>query len=140
MGPTIAGYIDTPEGHAAATAAAEEATLRGTALVLASHLQMSGTGLPTPEETDRRHRLEASLERAVREVGARGLEVSHTVLQTPNDGGSALAHLCEEQDASLLVIGIRRRSRVGKLLLGSNAQKALMQAPCPVLCVRADED
>jgi nucleotide-binding universal stress UspA family protein len=39
--------------------------------------------------------------------------------------------------ASLLVIGLRRRTSVGKFLLGSSASTILMQAPCPVLAVKA---
>jgi nucleotide-binding universal stress UspA family protein len=37
----------------------------------------------------------------------------------------------------LPVIGIRRRSAVGKMVLGSNAQRILMDSSCPVLTVRA---
>jgi nucleotide-binding universal stress UspA family protein len=43
----------------------------------------------------------------------------------------------KEVDAELCVIGIRRRTAVGKALLGSNADRILMDAPCPVLAVKA---
>jgi nucleotide-binding universal stress UspA family protein len=40
-----------------------------------------------------------------------------------------------EEEADLIVIGIRNRSRLGKLLLGSEAQEILLDAPCPVVGV-----
>ena len=45
--------------------------------------------------------------------------------------------LVESRDISILVIGLRKRTAVGKLLLGSVAQELLMTVSCPVLCVKA---
>jgi nucleotide-binding universal stress UspA family protein len=47
--------------------------------------------------------------------------------------------VAEEVGAELLVVGLHRRSPVGKALLGSNAQQILLNARCPVLAVRADD-
>ena len=38
--------------------------------------------------------------------------------------------MANETDADLIVIGLRRRTPVGKLILGSNAQRILLDAPC----------
>ena len=45
--------------------------------------------------------------------------------------------MTEAQSADFIVIGLRRRSPVGKLLLGNNAQRVLLDAACPVLAVKA---
>jgi nucleotide-binding universal stress UspA family protein len=44
--------------------------------------------------------------------------------------------IADEVGAELIVIGMRRRSAVGKLLLGSTAQRILLDARCPVLAVK----
>ena len=49
-----------------------------------------------------------------------------------------IAELVHAQQVSLLVIGLRKRSAVGKLILGSMAQEILLNIPCPILAVKAD--
>lgn len=53
------------------------------------------------------------------------------------DTADALLDLAEEVDASLLVIGSRRRRPVGKLILGSTVQQVLLKSLIPVLVVKA---
>ena len=55
------------------------------------------------------------------------------------DPAEDLINVAEEVSADLIVIGLRRRSPVGKLILGTNAQRILLDAPCPVLAVKAAE-
>ena len=55
-----------------------------------------------------------------------------------HDGAEALMSAAETGAASLIVIGLRRRSPLGKLILGSNAQRILLDAPCHVLAVKPD--
>ncbi|QVJ02263.1 universal stress protein [Nocardiopsis eucommiae] len=56
---------------------------------------------------------------------------------TDSDAAAALLDLTEDVEANLLVIGVRRRSAVGKLLMGSTAQRLILEARCPVLAVKS---
>lgn len=51
-------------------------------------------------------------------------------------GVADLVEVAEEAGAEFIVIGLRRRTPVGKLILGSNAQPVLLDADCPVLAVK----
>ena len=53
--------------------------------------------------------------------------------EAPDD----ILDVVNEVSADLVVIGLRHRSPVGKLLLGSNAQRILLESPAPVLAVKA---
>jgi len=66
--------------------------------------------------------------------------VEHEVRQLVrgNEPAEDLISVANETDADLIVIGLRRRSPVGKLILGSNAQRILLDAQCPVLAVKAE--
>ena len=69
-----------------------------------------------------------------------GLEYEVRQLVRGYEPAEDLISIAETSGAELIVIGLRRRTPVGKLILGSNAQRVLLDAPCPVLAVKADED
>jgi len=50
--------------------------------------------------------------------------------------GEDLIQLAEEHQVDEIIIGVRRRSKVGKLLFGSTAQYVILNAPCPVVSVK----
>ena len=47
-----------------------------------------------------------------------------------------LVEFADQNDIIEIVIGVRRRSKVGKLLFGSTAQYVILTAPCPVVSVK----
>ena len=65
-----------------------------------------------------------------------GLEHEVRGLVRGNDPADDVVGVAEECNADLIVIGLRRRTPVGKLIMGSNAQRILLDAECPVLAVK----
>ena len=60
---------------------------------------------------------------------------AHAIVSTLT-AGEDLVQFAQENEIEEIVIGVRRRSKVGKLLFGSNAQYIILQAPCPVVAVK----
>ena len=50
--------------------------------------------------------------------------------------GEDIVEFAEENKTDEIVIGVKRRSKVSKLLLGSTAQYVILQATCPVVSVK----
>jgi nucleotide-binding universal stress UspA family protein len=116
----VVGYSSKPEGRAALRRAITEAGLR--------HSQLIVVHTAPAEEV-------AGLETELAESG-----IAHQVVQAPDalDPAEELISTADTSAAEFIVIGLRRRSPVGKLLLGSNAQRVLLDASCPVLAVKAE--
>jgi nucleotide-binding universal stress UspA family protein len=47
-----------------------------------------------------------------------------------------LVEFAKESNVDEIIVGVKRRSKVGKLLMGSTAQFVILQAPCPVVTVK----
>ncbi|GAB2752178.1 universal stress protein [Nocardioides pakistanensis] len=134
MGTIVVGYVPKPEGKAALRRAAEEAKLRGSRLVVVNSHRGG-------REFDRDDAIESEsqLQEVKAELESHGVEHDLRQLVRGMDPAEDLVNVAEEVKADLIVIGLRRRSPVGKLILGSNAQRVLLDAPCPVLAVKATE-
>ncbi len=50
--------------------------------------------------------------------------------------GEDLVKFADENQIDQIVVGVKRRSKVGKLLMGSSAQYVILQAQCPVVTVK----
>ena len=127
----VVGYLPTPAGRAALRAAMDEASLRSAELVVVQGHHTRRWGRHTsPEET----------EAAVREDRAAldesGIPYELIPMADDADPADAILDATDRAQTQLLVIGTRRRTPVGKLIMAPTTQRLLLEAGCPVLCVK----
>ena len=125
----LVAFLPTPEGEAAFAAGLAEASRRGEDMLL---LNSARAGAPVSSDVASPE-VVASLSARAEAAGVR-LDVH----QEPHEGDLAdeVVRVAGKVDASVIVIGLRRRSPVGKLLMGSSAQRILLDADRPVLAVK----
>lgn len=127
----VVGFVPTPAGDAALKAGIAEARLRNEELLIVNSAREGAL-------VDKSVAPEDLLADAARQATEAG--VTATVVQPPylNDLADEFLEVAREAGATLIVIGLRHRTQVGKFILGSHAQRILMQADRPVLAVKAE--
>jgi nucleotide-binding universal stress UspA family protein len=128
----VAGFLRSPEGRAALRRAIEETRLRDGELLVV-HSMRGGERDELEQVMSYREEFE-QLEADLQEADVRYRLVEYARGNAPAED---LLQAAKDEDADMIVIGIRRRSPVGKLILGSNAQDILLHADCAVLAVKA---
>ncbi|WP_431870479.1 universal stress protein [Nocardiopsis eucommiae] len=125
----VLAHAPADSAEAAFEAAVRQAALQQWELVIANAVSNDA-----PADT---HAVDGAALRDLAER-ARGEGVrARPVHLTDSDAAAALRDLTEDVEANLLIIGVRRRSAVGKLLMGSTAQRLILEARCPILAVKS---
>lgn len=125
----LVGYVPTPVGEAAAHAAIAEAKLRNTELLIVNSTRQGAL-------VDKRTASAEDLKRLAETADAAGVRASILQPEHTDDLAEEFLELARAHDVSLIVIGLRQRSQVGKFIMGSHAQRILLQADRPVLAVK----
>ena len=130
MSPTtiVVGWTPDEFGEVALARGVEEATLRNGRLVVVNATR--GDAL-----VDDRYADDEQLGRLTAELAGSGIEVD-VRRSMGADVGDQVLEVADEVSADLIIIGLRRRSPVGKLLMGSVAQRILLGAECAVTAVK----
>ena len=79
---------------------------------------------------------ERELENLRTQFTAEGISCETHAIVSANSPGEDVVQFATDNEIDEIVIGVRRRSKVGKLLFGSNAQYIILQAECPVVAVK----
>jgi nucleotide-binding universal stress UspA family protein len=132
MTKVLVGYKLSPEGDAALEVGIAEARLRGAEL-LVIHSSRGGDA----ERTEDVAALDSAAAAARARLDTEGVPYRFREQVLGNSPSEDIIALAMEEDADVIVIGIRNRSLVGKAILGSTAHEILVGAPCPVISVKA---
>lgn len=124
----VIGFVPDEFGEAALAYGIGEAQRRESRLVIVNSTK--GDALVDPHYLGQDDRV--TLEE---QLAASGVE--HEVRQTTGkDIADEILGVAKEVGAKVVVIGIRHRTPVGKLIMGSVAQRVIIDAPCPVVAVK----
>ena len=127
MSKILLAYVPSATSEAAFDFAVEEAERRD-----ASLLVLASERAPDPRKargiTDQRP-LQERLEET-------GLEFELRTVPKRDDPADDILDAVEHDGAALVVLGIRKRTPIGKILLGSTSQRVVMESPAPVVLVK----
>ena len=128
--PVVIGFIPDEYGEAALAYGLDEARRRGTGVVVVNGTRGDALADSRYLDTEGVSSLEARL-------GDSGVEHE---LRRPmgRDVAEEILAVAAEVGADAVVIGIRHRTPVGKLIMGSVAQRVIIDARCPVIAVKPD--
>jgi nucleotide-binding universal stress UspA family protein len=90
----------------------------------------------TESEHEAIKEMENELDRVKNDLENQGVPCETHLLIRGMTPGEDLVDYAQEHGMDEIVIGIRRLSKVGKLVFGSNAQYIILHAPCPVTTVK----
>ncbi|MFI6294751.1 universal stress protein [Nonomuraea sp. NPDC050790] len=125
----LVGYIPSAEGEAALWTGIAESLRRAEPLVVVNASRgraAAGARLAT----------EGDIDRVARVLADSGVEHEvRLLLGVAGDAARELVDLAASLPASVIVIGLRRRTATGPPTMGATAQRVLLEASCPVLTV-----
>jgi nucleotide-binding universal stress UspA family protein len=126
----LVAYTPTPAAEAALAFGLSEAKHHGERLVIVN--SSKGTA-----RVDARLATDEQISDLGAQLAATGVDY---IMEQPNRGKEAVEEIldaADRHDASMIVIGTRHRSPVGKFIMGSTAQQIILDSPVPVVAVKA---
>ena len=131
MKKIVVGYDGSNTGKAALAVAKEQSkAFDARVFVIESQLGGSDTDVKDIKKG------EENLEFAESYLKEQNIPCETHLLVRGVEPGEDIVQFAKDNDADLIIVGVRRRSKVGKLMFGSTAQFVILEAHCPVLTVK----
>jgi nucleotide-binding universal stress UspA family protein len=126
----LVAYVPRPEGQVAVDKGIEIATRNKEDLIVVNATPGGPTGEPSLASVQ-------DVERVEKLLAGSGINAKFKQFVRGKTAVEEIHDMVDSLPVSLVIIGLRKRSPVGKLLLGSVAQEILLTVSCPVLAVKA---
>ena len=127
----LVGYTGTVVAQEALALAREHALVFKAHVLVVTSLE-GGSG-ENPEQIGQ---VEQDLREAGKFLKDRGVSCETKQLVRGLSPGEDLVRYADEHEVDLIYVGIRKKSRTQKIILGSTAQYIILKAPCPVMTVK----
>ena len=127
----LVGYEESRVADAALKLALKHAKAFGADLFIVTSLEQSSA--LKKEDIDR---AENRLEKISKPFSTDDIPCETRAIVSYQSPGEDLVSFANEQGVDEIIIGVKRRSKVGKLVFGSNAQYIILEASCPVVSVK----
>lgn len=127
----LVAYVPRPEGQTALDKGIEIAQRRNERLVVVNASRGGSKEDASKADAQDGERVEQMLIDT-------GLDAEFKQFVRGNNAVEEIEAMVESLQPSVLIIGLRKRSPVGKLIMGSVAQDILLSVSCPVLVVKAN--
>jgi len=127
----LVSYSGTKESEAALDVARAHAKIFDAKLVVVSSSE-GGKG----EKLEDISKIKNELDRIQKEMSDENIECEVEQLARGLTPGEDIVLYAQENDIDQIYVGIRKKSRTSKLILGSTAQFIILKATCPVTSVK----
>ena len=127
----LVGYSGMGISNKALEVAREHARIFGARVVILTSME-GGSG----EKLEEIERIEKSLEEAKSLMAAQGVECETHQLARGLSPGEDVVKFAQDNAVDMIYVGIKKKSKAQKIILGSTAQYIILKAPCPVVAVK----
>jgi len=105
--------------------------------VFKAHLDIFTATPHSPElHTPKIEKIERELNEIKEQLFNEGISCETHLIVRSLSPGEDICEFARNNNIDEIIIGVKLRSKIGKLLMGSTAQYVILQAPCPVLSVK----
>ena len=128
----LVAYAPRPEGRAALEKGIEIANRRNERLLVVNAISGGNQNDPSLAGA-------VDISAVEKRLVSAGVEGTFKQFVRGKDAVAEIVELADNPDVTLVIVGLRKRTPMGKLIMGSVSRDILLSVSCPVLAVKSQE-